>query len=1130
MASCLTPQTLKTLQNISGFSEVALGILMEIYENDSSTNKDILPTKQWLRDNWALYNVNNNSSSAIKTEIHYLIQFKTKLEARLNNIYNRLSKHDLTITDRQTLKERKGVLTNQLEELSKLVSEGLDAAQIQNIAREHLDFVERQLDKSENQPLTLREVRDIESYLELYNSFAIDYTPNEMKKINGVNTALYDSYLKIQSDSQSLYDRYTKLNIDTTLAVAHEIGIGLEDTADDLIAPKKDISQFAEMLRPMKLVGDKVLSIINAYIETAMNKAKTLENKYYEEMKPIFENLKQSSLFNQYGYDIFYDKNKENLVSKYTEEYENEKNDLFNNIEFHRSTSPRLLTKAFRKLRIWQEKNHDVFNDVFSGYNNDGELINPSVYDSIPIKYHEDVKNRVSNFFIDRKLAIKDLQGSVTFNEELAEWDLSHNPYKYKNSKMVSNIKNKSYPYTLMIPHDNHLSEKYILIQSDKALKDTYDFFSKVTSSYFKSLPYGFMQNNNINRKFIPYVEKKLYNTFKTEGWGVGAEKLKRTLGDYVRSTSTESLIYEETDVNGEPTKSLPIHHMMNATKFENGKRVTDFAKKEMDLEVILKSIIPTTTQYRYKAIAQPFIEQAYSTVKFMKEDVGTDKNGAPIAPMTGLKRIKELAKYNMDVFFGKSKESVNTTKLTLMTDSEKKELAEYTDNINIELEEKLSKLKEHFEAEKITQEEYENGVNAAKVTAESRIKSQVKNFSFGQTFRSLIKAYAIKTLGFGLISPANEIVQGFTAILLHSAGGEDFTFGDYMRALKSSVSKKDIKLKKLFNVISHDFEGEQTNSALSKGANYLNEKADNVSKGAVLISTMQRHTIIAKDNSIISLYDAFDENGNWKAELFTDEVNSEWNPNDTTDSITTNNFYAFEAKVKELNIRLFGAYDANNPIKAKASTAGMAIMQFKTWLGEAIAVRFEDKSYSYTLKREVKGRWISLMDVYSNNSIGSVLMAFVTNNPDGLISKDGELDIKNMKKNIMEFYLLSSMLIAVGLLSLALKGNDDDDDDKYGLYLMINLLGRSQQDMTYFMNPSEAKKLQDNLIPMLKMYKDVTDIGDALVKTSMGDTEIKQGVFAHWNRIGKESMETLPLSKQLTSLYKIINSDLTDQ
>jgi hypothetical protein len=61
-------------------------------------------------------------------------------------------------------------------------------------------------------------------------------------------------------------------------------------------------------------------------------------------------------------------------------------------------------------------------------------------------------------------------------------------------------------------------------------------------------------------------------------------------------------------------------------------------------------------------------------------------------------------------------------------------------------------------------------------------------------------------------------------------------------------------------------------------------------------------------------------------------------------------------------------------------------------------------------------------------------------------------------------------------------------------------------------------------------MYKDVTDIGDALVKTSMGDTEIKQGVFTHWNRIGKESMETLPLSKQLTSLYKIINSDLTDQ
>lgn len=1129
MASCLAPQALKALQNISGFSEVALGILMEIYDNDPSTNKDVLPTKKWLHDNWALYNVNNNSSNAIKTEIHYLLQFKAKLEARLNNVYNRLSKHDLTVSDRQTLKERKGILTAQLEKLSDLISEGLDAAQIQNIAREHLDFVKKQLDKSENQPLTLREVRDIESYLELYNSFAIDYTPTEMKKNNGVNTALYDSYLKIQSDSQSLYDRYTKLNIDTTLAVAHEIGIGLEDTADDLVTPKKDISQFAEMLRPMKLVGDKVLSIINAYIETALNKAKTLENKYYEEMKPIFENLKKSSLFIQQGYDIFYSENKENLVSKYSEEYESEKNELYNNIEFHRSTSPKLLTKAFRKLRIWQEKNHDVFDDVFAGYNNDGELINPSVYDKIPLKYHEDVRSRVKNFFTDRKEAIKDLQGSTTFNEELQEWDLSHNPYMYKNSKMASNIKNKSYPYTLMVPHDKHLSEKYILIQSDTALKDTYDFFSKVTSSYYKSLPYGFMEKNNINRKFVPYTEKSLYNSFKTEGWGIGAEKLKRTLGDYIRSTSSESLIYEETDVNGEPTKSLPIHHMMNATKFENGKRVIDFAKKEMDLEVILKSIIPTTTQYRYKAIAQPFIEQAYSTVKFMKEDVGTDKNGAPIAPMTGLKRIKELAKYNMDVFFGKSKESVNTTKLTLMTDAEKQELAEYTENINVELEEKLDKLKEKFESDAITQEEYESSVNVANITAESKIKSQVKNFSFGQSLRSLVKAYAIKTLGFSLLSPANEIIQGFTAILLHSAGGEDFTFGDYMRALKTSVSKKDIKLKKMFNVISYDFEGEQTNSAISKGANYLNEKADNISKGAVLISAMQRHMIIAKDNSFISLYNAYDENGNWKSELFSDEVNAEWNQNEVTDSIVTNDFYKFESKIKELNIRLFGAYDSNNPIKAKASTAGILMMQFKTWIGEAIAVRFEDKNFSYGLNREVKGRWISLMDVYSNNSIGTILKAFLTNDTDGLISKDGELDIKNMKKNMMEFYMLSAILSAVFLIGLAMK-DDEDDEEYYSIYLMLNLLGRAQQDMTYFMNPSEASKLQENLIPMLKLGKDVTDVADAFYKTFEGDTEITQGVFKHWNRIGKESMELLPLTKQITGTYKIINSNLTDQ
>jgi hypothetical protein len=557
----------------------------------------------------------------------------------------------------------------------------------------------------------------------------------------------------------------------------------------------------------------------------------------------------------------------------------------------------------------------------------------------------------------------------------------------------------------------------------------------------------------------------------------------------------------------------------------ETGEVVTDVKAQQLDPEKLLLTIIPQVAQYQYKTQLQPAMEQIKRVVDVMKEEVGLDRDGKPIAAK-GLANVKQIAQYNMEVFGGKANEKVNVTKWNLMTQDEIDVLEAEKAKYQNELETFAEKV--YADKESYDEEGAKRAIADKKAVINSKLKAKEKNFSFGQTVRSLLKYYSLKTLGFSVTTAVNEFIQGTSSIMIHAAGGEDFNFKQWGDALKTHRTSKDSALRKLYNINPANINGEMTESKFEKVGNFMTEQADIVSKGAVFIAKM-KNVVIEGIDGPVSLYDAYDENGVWKSEMFTPEINAEWAPSLDAE-VVSNRFYDFQAQVKELNMRLFGAYDKQAHVMLKRSTWGKMAMMFKTWIGEAAAVRFENKTYSAVLGRDVKGRWRSLYDVYSVNGLIPTMNALFTGRTDKLQMVDGDLDAANIRKDMVEMYILLTCIALSTIAALAIDDEDDEDSVGYmtGIFT-INMVGRLQQDLTYFANPGEAKKLQDNLLPILRLSKDFVDVSNSFVKTIDGDTEVTQGVFRGWNRIGKESAELLPVTNTAMKMYSTFKQDKSE-
>jgi len=252
-----------------------------------------------------------------------------------------------------------------------------------------------------------------------------------------------------------------------------------------------------------------------------------------------------------------------------------------------------------------------------------------------------------------------------------------------------------------------------------------------------------------------------------------------------------------------------------------------------------------------------------------------------------------------------------------------------------------------------------------------------------------------------------------------------------------------------------------------------LQRKSEYFSQGITLLAMLnsESNKITTKDGKKITLYEAFNDEGNFREELFTDEINSIWK-DDRFDLEKSRGLLNFKANIDQVIKSIHGNYDKKSPVPMKKTLGGQALLQFRSWIAEGVANRFEGEFYDENLGRYRVGRWW----LVKNKNLWSKLVKKAVLIDRGVLTGYEPHEIAAFNRSVAETRMLVGMMLMVAGLKYAI---DDDEEEKHLTNFAINQMLRLQNDMMFFMSPSSAENLSRSAIPSLSIISDISKILD---------------------------------------------------
>ena len=275
--------------------------------------------------------------------------------------------------------------------------------------------------------------------------------------------------------------------------------------------------------------------------------------------------------------------------------------------------------------------------------------------------------------------------------------------------------------------------------------------------------------------------------------------------------------------------------------------------------------------------------------------------------------------------------------------------------------------------------------------------------------------------------------------------------------------------------------------------------------QGQSLVAQMMFTKITDLKGKVRSLWDAYDDNGEWKTNEFGEA--GEWSDKGL-EAETDNKFTRFRDKAIEVNKILHGNYDVASPTIAKKTLIGRMLFQYRSWMPEGFAQRFQDARWSSQLGRMVKGRWRTLGTLGFVESLRVTSKALL-GSKSAYSGIDEAVDVENMRKNVAEMKIAIA-LYALGVMLRA--GVDDDDDDNlmnYPARLLINQLWRVESDIYFYFSPATFKQILRDPIPVMKLYLDFERAMNASYRYIMQDDYKGDAPIIKW-------MQFFPFTNQL--------------
>lgn len=593
--------------------------------------------------------------------------------------------------------------------------------------------------------------------------------------------------------------------------------------------------------------------------------------------------------------------------------------------------------------------------------------------------------------------------------------------------------------------------------------------------------------------------------------------------------------------------------------------------EKSFDLGRIMKGFTAMSLTYHHKAAIQDQMKMAHDIIKRSVEqqqniagEAKVDRSGNELS-IQGLNKLKDMMESFMNKAYwgypsnkpeGAGKKKILTTK-----EKELKVLLEES----LEDLEKIAPTGKEGEIGKLTQSEYEERKKV--INEQLEVLGGVKVASkYGDILLKYIQLKgmgwnvyaAFANMGFGFISNVIEASDGrvydmknfrkaqglvFNSVLKNYT----FNLGETGMAKKIATLMHDLDVLKLSRNELYESTGEKLFKKVGDRIEWLNPynpqaRSEYFNQAPVMIAMLMQTMVKTDKREDISLWDAYDNDGNLKEGITLEKTKKE-----------RQEFLSMiKSEIDQVVKMNHGNYDPDKPLAGKEAFIGRAATQFRTWALQGFAERFyhkdgfKDNNLTNRITGEEfvirKGRYWSY-GAYFNQDIGLSkfqlpfhlmyeLLGKLVGRKTGfedIVSKSEvftEVDAANMRKNLTEIILLLSLMA----LGLTLKGMVDDEDTpesrrkRMAYNLLINQIGRLNTDMKFYVSPIEFERLSRNALPIFSLVVDGQKLlrSTATLLTEGQDADILQsGPDKDKSRAWRDLMRMVPGPVQ----YKKIQS-----
>jgi hypothetical protein len=461
-------------------------------------------------------------------------------------------------------------------------------------------------------------------------------------------------------------------------------------------------------------------------------------------------------------------------------------------------------------------------------------------------------------------------------------------------------------------------------------------------------------------------------------------------------------------------------------------------------------------------------------------------------------------------------------------------------------------------------------------------------NISTVKTVKKLMSWRSMTTLGLNILSASSALFGGLSNILLESNRNGFFTKSDVALSKVSlansffnDTAKERMRLLDSIDSFIEDSDRIRGNK-LSKVAfekHFTQEKlyfmlrnVDKYIQNIIGLSTLNNFMI--KDNELINIRDLakkelsydqqFDSMISLKEYENISKLNKELEDkikelqkeslfNKPDVDLSEENIIKLRPLIQKLTTKVIGNSSHEDKNSFGLSALGVISMQFKNWMPRLVTERFGDPEMDNVTKTLNWGKYMTFKDLIGKDFLSLTRSAFSQMNDvsyekmltkynnlkeqhllnggseDNFISFSdfSNLYINNIRSTFKELLIITSLLIAILTIGMAW----DDDEPKSGYQrLVLNMLGKFKNELTFYINPVSFTDLVNKPFPVVQTLVDGMRFGEHMSRYSFNQA---QNIFTNNEQEDIEKThpfkyfsKLFPIAKEMMNWMAIVDED----